>query len=184
MDELISCTYLGNPDYENLANEENKAETTPFLKTISSINKISFKLLVNQLMSILKANTEVKHLDKELIYKLLVIFSINGSDYMCNLVMSELILTSSKHFHANTHEDSMLIKLRQEINPFHPQCLIECIKSIVSLLGIEKDEEKLFNLIENLKSIYEWDLQNPNFMRYLKIHCQKFKKRSNPIFIL
>ena len=150
----------------------NKPESIPFLKSLNTINGTSVKLLINQLITILKSSS-YKNFDRELVYKLLALLAINGDEHMAVLVMSELLVISTNHFklinRTNGREETMLIQIRQEISPFHVKCLCESVNSIVKSFEYEKNDEKLSNFLQNLTAIYDWDIQNPSYMRFCEL---------------
>ena len=119
-------------------------------------------------MHILKSDS-FKNFDRELIYKFLALLSINGNEHMAIQIMSELVVTPSKFLlnQNNSAEESLLVKMRQEITPFHDECMSKSIKSIINSFDYQKNEENLTSFLENILTLYEWDLQNQNFMRFI-----------------
>ena len=143
----------------------NNSESVEFLKGLNTINGTSFILLVEQLVKILKSES-FKNFDKELIYKLFVLLSINGNDHMASLIMSELVILPPKYLKNQISTDeSLMVKIRQEISPFHVDCLQKTVNAIINSFVYQKNEEKLSNFLENITALHQWDLQNPNFMR-------------------
>ena len=171
MDDLITHTYLSKCETLEKSPESTFSDHFEFLKSLNTINGSSFNLLVEQIIRILKSES-FKNLDRELIYKLLALFSINGNEHMANKIMSELIVTPSKFLlnQNNSTDESLLVKMRQEITPFHSECMSKTINSMISSFDHQKNEENLTYFLENTMSLYEWDLQNKNFMRF-NIKC-------------
>ena len=149
----------------------NNLESVEFLKGLNTINGTSFNLLIEQLINILKSDS-FKNFDRELIYKLLVLLSINGNDHMANQIISELIVIPSKYLlnQISNTEESLIVKIRQEISPFHVECLRQTVNSIIYSFSYQKNEENLSYFLENIIAIHEWDLRNPNSMRLLKLY--------------
>lgn len=75
------------------------------------------------------------------------------------------------NFVSSAAEEPMLIRIRQELNPFHPNSLRESIFSIINsfynlkICDREEFEIQVKYFVDNLLMIYEWDLQNQYFMR-------------------
>jgi len=175
LDDLITHTYLSKCEMVSNAPEAAYSEPVEFLKGLNTINGTSFNLLVGQLINILKSDS-FKNFDRELIYKLLALLSINGNDHMATQIMSELIVIPHKLLvnQNNSADESLLIKMRQEITPFHSECISKTINSIINSFDYQKNEENMSYFLENVVSLYEWDLQNQNFMRLFLILNSKF----------
>jgi hypothetical protein len=155
------------------------SSSIPFLKCLSAINGSSFKLLQNQIISLLNNHHRLSKDHEEFLFKLLVLFCLNGNDYTCNSIMARLLLTPIYHIKSTPEnkplnssgqleysEWPILIKLRQEVNHFHTFNLRETIKSLVNALANDSfDKNDLPIFIQNLLIIYDWDLKNRNFMR-------------------
>jgi hypothetical protein len=192
LDDLLSSVYAlqsESEDNKSLSKVFNftKSDSTPFLQSLNAINGSLFKSLLNQLKPILKSMSTSEKIN-EIIFKLLTLISINGNEYSAVSIMSELIKISF-NFETNGNEtdsmpiisnnkqqsESILIKLRIEITPFHPDCLRKTIISLIHTISeddIGNDEDKndkhyqLLTFIKNLILIYQWDLQNQYFMRF------------------
>jgi hypothetical protein len=175
LDDLITHTYLSKCEITSNAPEATYSEPVEFLKGLNTINGTSFNLLVEQLINILKSDS-FKNFDRELIYKLLALLSINGNDHMATQIMSEIIVIPHKFLvnQNNSADESLLIKMRQEITPFHSECISKTINSIINSFDYQKNEENMNYFLENVVSLYEWDLQNQNFMRLFLILNSKF----------
>ena len=85
---------------------------------------------------------------------------------MANSFLNKLFVLS-KMEKTNAYEESILIKLRQEINSFHPNCVNDVVKSLLKQFNNQKNEDYFKFFIQNLISIYEWDVQNQHFMRFV-----------------
>jgi hypothetical protein len=96
---------------------------------------------------------------------------------MANLIMSELLVISNKNIkianESSSFEESLLVKFRQEINPFHAESVCKSVNSIISSFENHKNQENLNNFLDNLVSLYEWDQQNQNFMRFFFVKLNK-----------
>jgi hypothetical protein len=148
--------------YEN-NNHLFPSSSIPFLKCLNNINSCSFKLMLNQILTYLKINNRT--IEKEQIFfKFLVLLSINGNDYMTNLIMSQLMLIPNNQTESSS-KWSIIIKFRQEVNAFHCFSLKETIKSISKSFANDSEENDLLDFIKNLVMIYDWDLKNKHFMR-------------------
>lgn len=168
MDEIEAYVYSINTA-ENI-----KDLSIPFLKSLNTINASSFRLLLDQIINLISSDPS-KITDKnEILHKLLTILSINGNNNVSNSVMYQLMLMPVKE-----EEDCpFIIKFRQEINAFYPNCLRNTVKSLIKHLLDEPNQQDLNVFINNLALLYDWDLKNSNSMRYfleiLKINKFQF----------
>jgi hypothetical protein len=149
-------------------------DAVPFLKSLNTINGSSLRFLIEQLICLARSatNTTNSIQIQETLLKLMILISINGNSNTAKLLISELctlpVNSTTSGYQANPQE-TFLIKLRQEVNPFHENCFSESVKSLIRSFrdSTETSEEILEYFVRNLILVYEWDLQNPNFMAYL-----------------
>ncbi len=172
MDEIETYVYSINTA-ENIQDL-----SIPFLKSLNTINASSFRLLLDQIINLIRSESS-KITDKnEILHKLLIILSINGNNNVSNSVMYQLMLMPVKE---EEEDCPFIIKFRQEMNAFYPNCLRNTVKSLIKHLLDEPNQQDLNVCINNLTLLYDWDLKNSNSMRYflefLKIN--KFKFKSN-----
>jgi hypothetical protein len=149
-------------------------DVVPFLKSLNTINGASLRFLIDQMISLAKSatNTTSSIQIQETLLKLMIMVSINGNANTAKLIISDLsvlaINNSTTGYQANSQE-TFLVKLRQEVNPFHENSFAESVKSVIRSFrngdfSTETSERELDYFVRNLVLAYEWDLQNPNFM--------------------
>jgi hypothetical protein len=148
--------------YVTKSHSNNLDEISTFLNSINLLNGVNLDHLVKLIIS----NIRSKKLNQEILYKLITLLSINCDNHVASSFLSKLF-GLSKFEKENGYEESILIKLRQEINSFHPDCVNDVVRSLLKQFNNEKNEESFKFLIENLISIYEWDVQNRHYMRFL-----------------
>lgn len=144
-------------------------EKVPFLKSLNGISGISYKSLSEKIIDCLKHDK-----DHELLYKLTLLMMIITNEHKAGLLMNELLLLENKTANKTSYtlDECILVKLRQEINPFHVDCFNNSIKSTINYFSNLTDksaERKLNSFVNNLVIIYEWDIHNKCFMKYLDI---------------
>lgn len=141
-----------------------------FLKNLNSISSSSFRLLLDQIVTYLQADNNDAYDTKSLLFNLLLLIGINGNSYCANEIMAEFLQMklSGLNESGSLTETTYLMKFRQEINPFYTNCFRDTVHSLVKSFLNYPNEERLKCFIENLLTIYGWDLANPNFMRLNK----------------
>jgi hypothetical protein len=139
-------------------------EMSTFLNSLNLINGANLDHLVELIISNI-GSSSIK-LNKEILYKLIILLSINCDNHVANSFLNKLFVLS-KMEKTNAYEESILIKLRQEINSFHPNCVNDVVKSLLKQFNNQKNEDYFKFFIQNLISIYEWDVQNQHFMRFV-----------------
>lgn len=174
MDELISSIYLTKCQTQP---ENGPPPTLPasesigFLKSLNNINGTSFTSMIRNMIKCFNKCTQQEHDEQELVYKMIFLTMINTNEHIAGLIMKELLVLENKNETQNrtyTLDECILVKIRQEINPFHSECFNKTVKSLINyLLNIEPDQWKFASLINNLVDVYEWDIQNKCFMKYL-----------------
>lgn len=117
----------------------------------------------------------------ELIYRLFVVMMINTNEFKAGAFMRRLLTldeTTMQRAILNNDvnnkisllaslDEGILVKIRQEIAPFHENCFADAVKSLVNYLTeIESDEEQLAALVRNMISVHDWDIQNRCSMKY------------------
>lgn len=154
---MIASAYTMNADSDN---------STAFLKSLNNINGSSFKLLVKKIITFFNSNDkDLIEFNYDLIYKLILLICINGDTNSANELISEFLVISIQSSNSNSSVETLLNKLRQEINPFHPDSFMSSIKSVLESLQSSKNEAKMNSFVNNLISIHEWDTQNQFFIR-------------------
>jgi hypothetical protein len=151
---MISNVYITKSRSNNLA------EISNFLNSINLINGVNLDHLVKLIISNVDQSGK---LNQDILYKLIILLSINCDNHVANCFLNKLFVLS-KVENTNGYEESILIKLRQEINSFHPDCVNDAVKSLLKQFNNEKNEDSFKFFIQNLISIYEWDVQNQHFM--------------------
>ncbi len=166
----ISPGCAENPEDIHLNLGIPKQDSLPFLKALNTINASSFKLLLSQIMNSIRSESSGNGTTKEILNNLLILMAVNGNNHIVNSIMQELLLLPfqlpNKVAKTNTVDCPIVVKFRQEINSFHPNCLRSTIKSLGKHLLSERNDQDLNIFINNLTLLYEWDLKNKKFMRY------------------
>lgn len=102
--------------------------------------------------------------------------ALSGNDYFAKSIMTELLKTpvdlQSKSKELRHIEWPFLLRFRQEINPFYCFSLRESTKSLAKSFNDARvsndDQEELFNFVQNLTLLYDWDLKNNNNIGYFE----------------
>jgi hypothetical protein len=66
----------------------------------------------------------------------------------------------------NYQDWPMILRFRQEVNPFHYSCLHDTVLSLSKSFAANRNESndlKIF--LQNIFLIYDWDFKNKNYMR-------------------
>jgi hypothetical protein len=160
IEKLISTVYLAN-------SQSGQTDTLDSLPVLTSLNKLNGTSLNHLAKLIISTNNSNNKVDKDLLYKIITLLSINCDKHVATLFLTELFQLKNEEAKVTSYEESILIKLRQELNSFHPTCISEVVFSLLKLFTNEPNEDRLGFFIQNLTSIYEWDIQNQHFMRFL-----------------
>lgn len=184
LDELIASIYLTQSNPAEVA-----CEKIGFLKSLNQVDGYSFESLVTAMIKCLKNVTAANrnnnnNLDEkidgetneelELVYRLFILVMINTNEFKAGSLMRQLLTLETNHSDENktmtmsssSLEESMLVKIRVEIGPFHENCFADALKSVVNyLVEIEPDDVKLNALVNNMILVYEWDIQNKCSMK-------------------
>lgn len=152
---------------------ETASESIGFLKSLNELDGQSFEVMINSMMKCLTKLTrrdttetnEERNDDNELelIYRLIIMIMINTNGFKAGALMRKLLTLETQNgtIKSSSLDEGILVKIRQEISPFHEQCFADAVKSLVNHLSeIEPDEEKLTALVHNMVLVHEWDIQN------------------------
>ena len=102
--------------------------------------------------------------------------ALSGNDYFSNSIMIEFLKTQvilqSESKELRHTEWPLLLRFRQEINPFYNFSLRNSTKSLARSFNNEtapssEDQEELYNFVQNMNLLYDWDLKNNNNIGYL-----------------
>lgn len=157
---------------------ETASESIGFLKSLNELDGQSFEVMINSMMKCLTKltrrdnNEERKEVgdenELELLYRLFIMIMINTNGFKAGALMRKL-LTLETRYETNKNsslDEGILVKIRQEVSPFHEQCFAEAVKSLINYLTeIEPDEDKLTALVHNMVLVNEWDIQNKCSMK-------------------
>jgi hypothetical protein len=191
LDELTSSVYLLKSDVSH-HDDPNKAplllanDVIPFLKSLNAINGTALTSLLDKATTMLTGGCKTSSSSpasinaqtlqiQELVYKFIVLICISGNDNTAKLVLTELLVSppvdsATAVVQQPNPQETFLIKLRQEVNPFHEHAFSDCVRSVArsfedkSRVAGEKEDSSLTSFLQNLVLVHEWDLQNPNFM--------------------
>lgn len=172
LDEIELNIFSFNSD-ENLGMP--KPDAVPFLKGLNTINATSFKLMLDQIIYSIKQDFP----QKVFLNKLLTIIALSGNAHTASSVMKQLMLVPVIF---DQNELPFIIKFRQEVNLFHPNCLRNTIVSISKHLLNEPNASDLNTFVDNLSLLYDWDLRNKKYLRFALNSSEYLKNIINVFF--